>query len=313
MRLHRHSLSTTRKRATSTQLAVPILVALLLLVLPSQNGPFLLGVVHAYQTGAGACPAGGAAVGGGHLDASNGRTVQTGELYQGGVSVTLSNIQSPLIPMQAVTIATQTEYTLTVATTTEPGFKGILLRLGSSGNDDDNNAMTIQPTDATILQEANACTTESNAVGVTHVDNTPKLSVSAVVRFDAPGTVALDITLVGANLDTISVYGYNGFVLDVQGEAAVVAVVTTGAPVATTATPLAPGETRSPSASPTVSDIMGTPSPTYTINLAASANANPTTTTTSASSSSRTVTATSWWLWTSTVLAMSLWLVVGRI
>jgi hypothetical protein len=269
----------------------------------------LLGVVHAYQTGAGACPAGGAAVGGGHLDASNGRTVQTGELYQGGVSVTLSNVQNPLVPMQAVTIATQTEYTLTVATTTEPGFKGILLRLGGSSGNDDNNAMTIQPTDATILQEANACTSEINAVGVTHVDNTPKLSVSAVVRFDAPGTVALDITLVGANLDTISVYGYNGFVLDVQGQA----VVTTGAPVVATATPLAPGETRSPSASPTVSDIMGTPSPTYIVNLAAaaSANANPTTTTTSASSS-RTVTATSWWHWTS-ALAVSLMVVAGRI
>jgi hypothetical protein len=296
MRLRVHS-SRQRHRLLST---VQLLALLLLWQWCFTTSPLLV-VVQAYSTGAGACPAGVAAVGGFHLDASNGRTVQTGELYQGGVSVTLSNIQSPLVPMQATTIATQTEYTLTVATTNEQGFKGILLRLGGS------ETMTIQPTDATILQEASACTTESNyAVGVTHVNNAPKLSVSALVRFDAPGTVALDITLVGINADTVSVYGYNGFVLDVQGDAA--AVVTTSAPV-TTAAPLAPGETRSPSASPTLSDIQGTWSPTYVMNLAV--NANPTATT--ASSSARSNTATPQWKHWTSMLAISLVLWAARI
>jgi hypothetical protein len=277
-----------------------IQLALLLLVWQPTTNTLL---VQAYSTGAGACPAGVAAVGGFHLDASNGRTVQTGELFQGGVSVTLSSssMDSPLVPNQATTIATQTDYTLTVATTAEQGFRGILLRLGGGGDSaEDEDTMTIVPTDAATLQEANACTTERNAVGVTHVDNVPKLAVSAVIRFDAPGTKMLDITLVGANLETVSVYGYNGFVLDVQGPAA---TTTTNAPVAAT---LAPGQTHSPSASPTVSDIQGTWSPTYVMNLAA--NTTPMATT---SSSSRT-SATPWWCW-QWISAMSLWLAVGRI
>lgn len=267
LRVRRPIPVTAHKYVTRLQ---PLLLLLIILVagLPPPRGmhltpflssssvlfpfPMLLGA-HAFGTGAGGCVGGQAAVGGLHLDSANGRTVAVGELAQGEVSVLIDETNR-LIPITPYAVNTQTEYRLTVRTENPNGFKGILIRLGSSSG----SGTTIAPGDGTAanLQDAMECQAATDATGVTHTDDTAKTSVTALVRFDAPGTIALDVTIVGINDATASVYGYNGFTLQVTGEPA----PTSPAPV------LAPGETVPPSPSPSVSDILGTTlSPTYTM------------------------------------------------
>lgn len=210
---------------------------------------FFLSSVSAFPNGAGGCVGGVAAVGGRHLDTSNNRAIIEGELAQGDVSVLIDNTNR-LIPLTAYDLETQTDYILTVETDNAAGFRGILLRLEGAGRD---LTGAILPVDDAILHDATACAAPT-VVGVTHLDNEPKATVSAKIRFNAPGTVNLDITIVGANNADGSVYGHNGFIFSVTGDA----YVETSAPAT-----LPPGETATPTASPTVADITGTFSPTF--------------------------------------------------
>jgi hypothetical protein len=222
-------------------------------------------IVEAYSTGAGSCIGGMAAVGGFHLEATNSqtgdkRTVLTGELSEGKVTVLIDDGDA-LDFAAPYGLSTQTDYTITVVTAQDPGYKGILLRYSNADSTiDAATQILLTPADA-LLQPLELCATdEVNAVGLTHTDNSAKLSVGATMRFDAPGTVQLDITIVGANDDKVSVYGYTGFVLEVTGDP----YVATPAPTTAAPVSLPPGVTRAPSAAPSLSDVIAqTLSPTY--------------------------------------------------
>jgi len=207
----------------------------------------LSGVAFANSNGAGGCDGGQAAVGGYHLDDSNDRTVISADLALGKVSVTIDDdLLEP--DGSAYTIQTQTDYTVTVTTENEAGFKGVLYRLEAPDGVDTTGALEAINSD---LQLANVC--QAPVVGVTHTDNNSKMSVSARLRMDEPADyVVLEITVVGVNSVEGSVYGYNGFGLSVQGEAA----------PKTPSPTLPPGKTFSPTLAPTVTDVLGTLSPT---------------------------------------------------
>ena len=232
-------------------------------------------MIHAFSSGAGSCTSGGPPVGGFHLDTKNpvdgsSRTVLEGALSQGDVVILINNnANDPVTEDVPYVLQTQTSYTLTVVTTRDPGYKGILIRMSSA----DSNAMDVptdvllQPTDS-LLKIAETCFTESNTIGLTHVTNIEKFSVTADLVINTPGTVALEISIVGANDNVASVYGYSQFTLQIEGAA----LVTTESPTVTpTRAPvLPPGTTAAPSATPTMGDfLIDTASPTYNTTVAA--------------------------------------------
>jgi len=217
--------------------------------------------ISGLPTGAASCIPNTAAVGGFHLDESNNRNVIQGELAVGGVRILINDDDDmQLLPTAPITLQTGTDYTITVLTDMAQGFQGILLRLGSrSGSSRDLTTSLYPRSDDPDLQVAQVCVPP--VAGVTHTNPDPKVSVTAVLRFDVPDEdLRLDVTLVGLNDETTSVFGYNQFQVVVEGE------VTTPAP---TAEPLPPGITAAPTVSPaptvqpTVTDVTGTLSPTY--------------------------------------------------
>jgi hypothetical protein len=240
-------------------------MVLRLLSTQQQQEQLFLVVVQAYPNGAGSCIGGVAPVGDYHLALTTPsgakRTVLKGALIDGKVSVLIdSNAKNPLVEGTPYVLQTQTSYTITVVTTQDPGYKGILIRMSNTDDSIDvRNDVLLEPSDA-LLQDAKACNTETNTIGLTHVSNTEKLSVTANLNFDKPGTILLDISIVGVNDDKASLYGYTGYVLQIEGEA-----VTDAPTVAPTMAPvLPPGMTSSPSTSPTRNDfIVETSSPTY--------------------------------------------------
>lgn len=209
---------------------------MLLVVLPLAFQ--LLGVTMAYPTGAGSCVGGTAAVGGSHLDPSNGM-ILSGTLTEGQVVVTLDQ-QTLQSSSTTTSVQTNQEYTLSV-TSNNPngGFRGIFIRMeltpsssssvSSVSLESDNNSfittdlllVSFVQWDTSITRLADdVCSSESydpNTVqGLTHVNNDEKKQITSTVRWDAPGMAYIDITIVGANRESIgSVYGYERFPLQV--------------------------------------------------------------------------------------------------
>jgi hypothetical protein len=221
--------------------------------------------VHSYSTGAGACPAGGAAVGGYHLATVTGtntsRIVRRGPLSEGEFVVSLGD--AVLSPVNATsTNATAVfrinqEYEIAVFSNRYE-YKGILIRFEFMG------AATIDVGEALIpdvnTQIAVACFgASSNVIGITHFNNTFKTLHSGRVQVPQTGPVALDITVVGLNNATASLYGYDRFLVQFAEKEVPVAV-----PTPTTAQPISVVPSRAPVAGPTAilpaAPISGAPS-----------------------------------------------------
>lgn len=224
--------------------------------------------VQAYPTGAGSCIAGEAPVGGFHLepnDPTTGdkRTILFGALSEGSVSVLVNNnADNPVLENTPYVLQTQTAYTITVVTTQDPGFKGILIRFGSTETSINALDDIILEPDSTLLDFAEACLDEDNAIGLTHTDNSQKLSVTAGMTFNKPGTIYLDVSIVGVNDAVSSIYGHTGFILQIEGDAKTDAPTT--APTRAPIVVLPPGNTAAPSITPTLNDfLVDTLSPTY--------------------------------------------------
>jgi hypothetical protein len=216
------------------RLLLVVLVVLLLTAGPNGiagNG----GVSMAYPTGSGSCIGGKAAVGGSHLEPSNG-VLLSGSLTEGSVVVTLDQ-QTLQSSSSTATVQSNQEYTLSV-TSNNPngGFRGILIRMeltttgttATAAASESDSFVTTDMTQLSFLQwdtsltqlTDDICSSEGynlNVVqGLTHVNNDEKKQITATVRFDTPGTVHIDITIVGANRDSIgSVYGYERFPIQV--------------------------------------------------------------------------------------------------
>ena len=212
--------------------------------------------VAALPTGAASCVGGAAAVGGYHLDNSNGRPVLTGELAEGGVKVLLDNGLT-LLPTVPTRMATGTAYELSVQTSDPRGFQGILMRLedASDNNQRDMSNVLVPNDDNDLLQIATVC--EAPIGGLTHTNSTSKTTVTASLQWAFPGTVYLDLTIVGINDNTASVYGYNRYEITIEGD------TTTMAPSLPPGQTVPPTVSPAPTLAPTVPDVQGTWSPTF--------------------------------------------------
>lgn len=266
--------SSALHRSSWSKQTIPTLVVFVLFV--SSILTSTTRTVNAFSTGAGACTGGATPVGGFHLETTNPdgseRTVLSGALSDGMVTVLINNNRNdPLVENTPYILQTQTLYTLTVVTTQEPGYKGILIRFSNTDNTVDvPNDVIAEPSDS-LLQIAEACNSETNTIGLTHVTNIEKLSVTADITLNAPGTIVLDISIVGVNDEIASLYGHTGYILQIEGDA--ITESPTLAPIV--ATTLPPGTTAIPTTSPTLGDfLIDTLSPTYKIPPPSSSSSN---------------------------------------
>lgn len=171
-----------------------------------------LGAVSAYPTSAGSCIGGEAAVGGSHIvftfmDQPRTFGLISGSLADGDVEVTIGDI--PLVdPLTSYELSTGVEYVISVVGTLYDGYKGLLIRMEDPTERLDLSAALL-PDENT--QEAAVC--QAPVVGITHVDSEFKRESTGRIRVDEPGSVVLDITMVGLNDAFATFYGYNRFML----------------------------------------------------------------------------------------------------
>ena len=183
-------------------------------------------MIHAYPTGAGSCPGGVPAVGGSHImtnstDNSNttGTTTTSNKLIQS--SSLLENDFLVAINNTVVTTATafnpsfyiNTPYTLTVYNNRFL-YTGILIRVevpntDTTSTNTSRSNFTFIP--STNTQYSFACVAQGlNVIGITHTNSTFKSLHSGILEIEEPtANVILDITVVGVNNDTVSLYAYD--------------------------------------------------------------------------------------------------------
>jgi hypothetical protein len=204
--------------------------------------------VDAFRTGAGGCDGGMAAVGGLHLDNSNGREVMESTLSEGAISVSING--------QILSTTTQTDLpigrdlVLSVNADDIP-YKGVLVRL---------EAPSGVATGGALVPDANtqnAIICMSPVVGITHTDSSEKSMATGTIRFDEEVlNVALDVTVVFEN-SAVSAYVYSRLLVNFR--ATPIGTPTT-TPFAPSTPPVAPIPIASPTNLPTSSPPVA-PSP----------------------------------------------------
>jgi hypothetical protein len=204
----------------------------------------LLGV-HAFSTGAGGCEGGMAAVGGMHLDDSNGRVVRESTLAQGAIEVSIGS--------QILSTATTTDVPIgqdlvLSVIANDIQYKGVLVRL---------EAPSGVATAGALMPGANTqnaiVVCKAPIVGITHTDNSEKNMATGTIRFDEEVlNVALDVTVVFEN-SAVSAYVYSRLLVNFR---ATPVGTPAAAPVATTSAPVAPSPIASPTERPTVSPVL---------------------------------------------------------
>jgi hypothetical protein len=200
--------------------------------------------VDAFSTGAGGCDGGMAAVGGMHLDDSNGREVRESTLAQGAIEVSIGS--------QILSAATTTDVPIgkdlvLSVIANDIQYKGLLVRLEASSGV--ATAGALMP--GANTQNAIVCT--APIVGITHTDNSEKNMATGAIRFDEEVlNVALDVTVVFEN-SAVSAYVYSRLLVNFR---ATPVGTPAAAPVATTSAPVAPSPIASPTERPTVSPVL---------------------------------------------------------
>jgi hypothetical protein len=200
--------------------------------------------VDAFSTGAGGCDGGMAAVGGMHLDDSNGREVRESTLAQGAIEVSIGS--------QILSAATTTDVPIgqdlvLSVIANDIQYKGVLVRLEASSGV--ATAGALMP--GANTQNAIVCT--APIVGITHTDNSEKNMATGAIRFDEEVlNVALDVTVVFEN-SAVSAYVYSRLLVNFR---ATPVGTPTAAPVATSSAPVAPSPIASPTERPTVSPVL---------------------------------------------------------
>lgn len=167
---------------------------------------FFISGAEAFPSGAGGCPAGGAAVAGIHLARA---TTEEGSLSQGGFSITVDG--EAVNTGSSYTFRSGVDHVLKI---TGPTYKGVIFRIGGAGT----SALTI-PDGASDIQISSLCIANS-ASGVTHTDPSEKTSTEAILRVDGPTTgITLDVTVVIQNVAAKSEYYYSGFSMSATSNA----------------------------------------------------------------------------------------------
>jgi hypothetical protein len=173
----------------------------------------LFASAQARSTGAGCCAGGEAAVNDYHSAVQEGRTIETGSLADGGVSLLLDG--SPL----NATAATVTDFSaatvhfLSLAGTSP--YRGLLVRLSAPSGVDTTTALLEVSDD---LQDADyVCS--APVAGITHTNANLKNDQSMSLSIPIEGEVTLDVTVVFANNGTNSIYYYSAYTLNAVMEA----------------------------------------------------------------------------------------------
>lgn len=185
---------------------LPLLVCLLTVVISPVAGS---------STGALACPAGEAAVGGAHL----GGDVTRGPLEESAIGLQMLLDGQPLDPEQPHGFAIGMDHTLTLVAQ-EGTFKGFLVRLGSGDNETDTTEALSLDDNAAAKIASTVCVSNEEVGGLTHKDNLDKAEVAATLRVDElDGGMPLDVTVVVKNRDGESIYHYSRYLLSAVVEA----------------------------------------------------------------------------------------------
>jgi hypothetical protein len=198
--------------------------------------------VSAYSTGAGGCAGGMAAVGGSHLDASNGRVVVPGTLTDGAISVTIDGVTLDVNGVNEFAAGRDLPVSVVAG---DVSYLGVLARFEAPGADPANLSLT----PGADLQVATVCATP--VLGITHTNNNMKMSTGGTLRVDESVDAAtLDVTAVFINTAEGSAFVYSGFKLAFRLQN------TTGAP---TQVPVGGSPTEAPIAGalPTESPVAG--------------------------------------------------------
>lgn len=283
-------------------LSFVVVLLQLLLRLPSS-------VVQAYSSGAGSCPRGKAAVGESHLKGP--AEIVQGTLEEGSFQVTANDIvltaasSSSMASLFDTTknstnttttttsrdditfteLQIDTTYELTVLGT-RYAYKGCLIRLESLDAQDLYAALlpssNMGPALACVFGDDSAAATNTNptVTGLTHTDRRLKQIHSGVLRMSDPGVVVLDITIVGMNNASASIYAFSSYPIQF--------VVPRKDTTATNTTTVAETRTVAPT-SPTIIENTESDNITTTTTTSPSATpvtANPTVSPTNSSSSS---------------------------
>ena len=200
--------------------------------------PLLL--VNGYSWGAGSCDSGGA-IGGYHLESYEGqsninmtvpndeiRCIRRGSLGSSGVEVIIGSQRLSSDIQEIKPLKYNVNYEIEIYKLTSI-FRGILIRLSSSGNNTSDLTGKLYTTDPLLQMATTACATPNVAVGVTHRSAIDKDLVYATLRFDneqVPSSLLnvtsvfnLEITVVGMNNEDGSVYAYSSYQINVFGQA----------------------------------------------------------------------------------------------
>jgi hypothetical protein len=161
--------------------------------------------VRAYPNGAGSCIGGKAAVGGAHFLQS---FVYSGYVSAGPMVITMAETALDASVLQELEVGV--EYKIRVNSSSTYPYKGILIRVEAASSFVNLTQENLKP--AWNTHAAIAC--EAPVVGITHVDNVEKNITSGILRMDQPGIVFMDITVVGINNATGSIFGWSRYLLN---------------------------------------------------------------------------------------------------
>jgi hypothetical protein len=241
--------------------------------------------------------------------------VRKGTLHDGAFQVTVGDVVLRAATDPNTTNATLSIPQFKVDTTyeisvlgTRYAYKGCLIRMESLNNQDLYAALlpgtNMGPAFACFGNESSTSggdggTSTNLVTGISHTDNPLKQLHSGVIRLADPGHVVLDITVVGINNATVSLYAYSQYTLRFVSAPTPTAPTTASSPqtapqqpaptsaISTpTAAPAPPPSSPVPSATPT-----STPSNVPSVSPVQASSSSPSVTNTSSSNSSNSPTA----------------------
>ena len=185
--------------------------------------------VNAYPTGAGSCVGGIPAVDGPHISnssssnsssssgSSTSKLIRSSGLFDNDFLVTIGDTLLTRVTTVNPSFDINTPQTISVYNNRFL-YKGILIRMEvpttTSSTTTIQSNFTFVPT--TNTHYSFACVLQgSNVVGITHTNSSFKSIHSGIIEVTQPTTnVTLDITVVGVNNDTISLYAYDRLYID---------------------------------------------------------------------------------------------------
>jgi hypothetical protein len=227
--------------------------------------------VHGFPSQAGACPGGQAAVSGSHSNegtssSSSSKTIRVignddwSENFRFQVNdVDVTSSSSPvalvregsyIFRVDAINSTTMDNTDNDINNNSSLGyFRGILIRIQQETNSSTTTSSSFSWTALERnAQSALACV-GTGVMGITHTDNLPKYSISGLFQTLEETNVTVDVTIVVANTDTESIYGYKQYIFQVvppDNEIDNDSNATTTLPNQTTAPTISPSATMQP-------------------------------------------------------------------